>query len=82
MERKHEVFVHGCEDVELSPLRPGVAVVRTSNEFLFCRLTPGQREDMFATDDGFSGGKSPLAIFPNVNEIQFFDKPLLRHSRT
>jgi hypothetical protein len=57
--------------------------VRTSNEFLFCPFDAlGQREDMFATDDGFSGGKSPLAIFPNVNGIQFFDKPLLLHSQS
>ena len=36
----------------------------------------------FATDDGFSGGKSRLAILPRVNGIQFVDKPLLRHSPT
>jgi hypothetical protein len=30
----------------------------------------------------FSGGKSRLAILRHVNGIQFFDKPLLRHSQT
>jgi hypothetical protein len=36
----------------------------------------------FATDHTFSGGKLRLAILRHVNGIQFFDKPLLRHSRT
>jgi|ERR1700682_3299569 len=34
------------------------------------------------TDYAFSGGKSRLGILRHVNGIQFFDKPLLRHSQT
>jgi hypothetical protein len=36
----------------------------------------------FLTDHALSGGKSRLDILRHVHGIQFFDKPLLRHSQT
>src|SRR5262249_29472019 len=36
----------------------------------------------FATDHAFSGRKSRLGTLRHVNGIQFFDKPVLRHSQT
>ena len=57
--------------------------VSTSSGILLCCLRPWFNATIwFATHYTFSEGRSRLGILRHVNETQFFDKPLLRHSQT